>query len=81
MAGVDFPTGQELIAHSTMTLRYMHFSSDHQQCAVRALDVPGIKSQQSSQQLMSGRLLSFHEYFIFKVGPLAQLAEQRTLNP
>ncbi len=45
MAGVDFPTVQELMAHKdiTMTLRYTHFSSDHQQCAVRALEWVGDK--------------------------------------
>jgi hypothetical protein len=45
MAGVDFPTVQELMAHKDimMTLRYTHFSSDHQQCAVRALAWVGDK--------------------------------------
>ena len=45
MAGVDFPTVQELMAHKDimMTLRYTHFSSDHQQCAVGALEWVGDK--------------------------------------
>jgi integrase len=45
MAGVDFPTVQELMAHKdiTMLLRYTHFSNEHQQCAVRALEWVGDK--------------------------------------
>ena len=45
MAGVDFPTVQELMVPKDimMTLRYTHFSSDHQQWAVRALEWVGDK--------------------------------------
>jgi site-specific recombinase XerD len=45
MAGVDFPTVQELMAHQDITklLRYTHFSSEHQPCAVRALEWVGDK--------------------------------------
>lgn len=52
MAGVDLPTVQDRMGHKdiSMTLRYTHLSSDHKQCAVRALEQFGEKSQQCSQQ-------------------------------
>ena len=40
-----------------------------------------IKGQQFLQQIVPGRLLGFYKHLVFKAGPLAQLAEQRTLNP
>jgi integrase len=45
MARVDFPTVKELMAHKdiTMTLRYTHLSSDHEQRAVRTLERVGDK--------------------------------------
>ena len=83
MAGVDFPTVQELMDHEdiTMTLRYTHLSSDHKQCAVRTLErvedkVPAIFT---IDRAMDAAML--HKHLLFKAGPLAQLAEQRTLNP
>ena len=45
MAGVDLPIVKELMGHKdiTMTLRYTHLSSAHQQRAVRALEQCGDK--------------------------------------
>jgi site-specific recombinase XerD len=40
MSGVDLPTVKELLEHKdiSMTLRYTHLSTDHQQQAVRLLE-------------------------------------------
>ena len=83
MAGVDFPAVKELMAHKDimMTLRYTYPTSDHKQCAVRTLErvedkVPAIFTIARARDAAM-----LHKHLLFKAGPLAQLAEQRTLNP
>ena len=82
MAGVDFPAVKELMAHKdiTMTLHYTHLSSACKQRAVRGLTWGGEKVP-AIQQIIPGMLLCCHKHLLFQAGPLAQLAEQRTLNP
>jgi hypothetical protein len=57
MAGVDLPTGKELLGHRdiSMTKRYTHISSNHKQTAVEKLEqfkgkVPAIFTTPSTRQ-------------------------------
>jgi len=49
--------------------------------AIRTLEPLGDTSQQGSQQIVSGILSYCRQFWTSTRGPLAQLAEQRTLNP